>query len=82
MTLEEVFSTAPVGSFLRFSIKKGRGKLLSKLPNCLELEVWSQKGASLVLVLHSADGLDFEIERPANRARAKQLHTEFADAGY
>ena len=69
MTLEEVFSTVPVGSFLCFSgrSKKGRGKLLSKLPSCLDLEVWSQKGASLVLVLHADEALDFEIERPADR---------------
>ena len=66
MTAEEVFSSVPVGSFLRFSgpLKNGAGKLVAKLPNCLDLEVWSHNGASLVLVLHADEGLDFEIERP------------------
>ena len=83
MTLEEVFSTVPVGSFVRFSgrWKKGRGKLLAKLPNCLDLEVWSKNRASLVLVLHADEALDFEIERPADRARTK-LAQGLADAGY
>jgi hypothetical protein len=66
MTVQEVFSSVPVGSYLRFSgpSKKGAGKLVAKLPNCLDLEVWSFNSASLVLVLHADEGIDFEIERP------------------
>ncbi len=67
MTMEQVFRSVPVGSFLRFSgrSKNGSGKLVAKFPNCVELEVWSSKGASLVLVLHGDEGLDFEIGRPS-----------------
>jgi hypothetical protein len=67
MTVEDVFSGVPVGTLLRFSgrTENGAGKLVAKLPNCLDLEVWSRKGASLVLVLHADEGVDFEIERPS-----------------
>jgi hypothetical protein len=66
MTVEDVFRGVPVGTLLRFSgTENGAGKLVAKLPNCLDLEVWSRKGASLVLVLHADEGVDFEIERPS-----------------
>ncbi len=64
MTAEEVFSSVPVGSFLRFSgpLKNGAGKLVAKLPNYLDLESGATTATSLVLVLHADEGLDFEIE--------------------
>lgn len=67
MTVEQVFSGVPVGSFLRFSgrSKNGSGKLVAKFPNWLELEVWSSNGASLVLVLHGDEELNFEIGPPS-----------------
>jgi hypothetical protein len=77
MTAAEVFGNVPVGSFLRFSgpLKNGAGKLVAKLPNCLDLEVWSLNGASLVLVLHADEGLDFEIEEPIQSAHIGQRPT-------
>lgn len=69
MTVEDVFSKVPVGAFLRFSgqSKNGEGKLVAKLPNCLDLEVWSLKGASLVLVVHADEGVNFEIVQSVQR---------------